>query len=337
MDGPPSVSPYNTKKRSFFLIFYKPHSQHSKKKDTRLSTHSRKRKHSSPPPRKANKCHGQVITEPEDGEDESDPTTPHGEFKFRVSDYSFNLLSAHGRIQQCERCIHKKIKCCVEPTGPCWECWLTKQGCSLMPVDKDGKLIHKRLTAEGFLEFRISQLKRTIEKGKRPARPSPNEKADALPSTTLAPLKQMTISTSSPVDTAAFSFPESPLDLPASGPAVAAHNLPAAACRSGCSATSSFLTSNFFVDVPHASKAIPGPSSLQPWLQGSQHLQASHPSHRDPPQTSDEGHNSARIASIENRLDTMEDFVAQLDSRIGGIKEEMADLRKMMEDRMDES
>jgi hypothetical protein len=33
----------------------------------------------------------------------------------------------------------------------------------------------------------------------------------------------------------------------------------------------------------------------------------------------------------------MEDFVAQLDSRIGGIKEEMADLRKMMKDRMDES
>ena len=42
VDGPPSVSPYNTKKRSFFLIFYKPHSQHLKKKDTRLSTHSRK-------------------------------------------------------------------------------------------------------------------------------------------------------------------------------------------------------------------------------------------------------------------------------------------------------
>ena len=127
-----------------------------------------------------------------------------------------------------------------------------------MPVDKDGKLIHKRLTAEAFLKFRISQLKRTIEKGKRPACPSPNEKADALPSTTLAPLKQMTISTSSPVDTAASSFPESPLNLPAPGPAIAAHNLPAAARRSGCSATSSFLTSYFFVDVPHASKAIPG-------------------------------------------------------------------------------
>ena len=206
-----------------------------------------------------------------------------------------------------------------------------------MPVDEDGRLIRKRLTAEAFLEFRISQLKRAIEKGKGPARPSPNEEADASPSTTLAPLKQMTISTSSPADTAASSFPESPLDSPAPGPAVAARNLSAATRRSGRSATSSFPTSDFFVDVPRASKALPGPSSLQPRLRGSQHLQASHPSHSDPPQTSDEGHNSARIASIENRLDTMEDFVARLDSQLGGIEEEMADLRKMMEDWMDES
>jgi hypothetical protein len=33
----------------------------------------------------------------------------------------------------------------------------------------------------------------------------------------------------------------------------------------------------------------------------------------------------------------MEDFVARLDSQLGGIEEEMADLRKMMEDWIDES
>ena len=327
---------------TFFLISYKPRIRRAKKKEARLPAPSRKRKLSSPPPRKSLKRRGPVYVEPEDKDgsdgDKSGPIPD--KIVFEVRFYSLNLFRAHGGLRQCTRCKSKKIKCEIKPTRPCEGCTLAKVKCSLMPVDQHGKTIRTRLTADEVFKFRMDQLTGHTGKGKKSVRPSPNEEEDASPSTTLAPLRRMTLS--SPADSAASLLPEDPVDTPAprlsaavKPPAI--RNPPAATRSSGRSASSSVPTSDFYVDVPRASAAVPSHSSQHPGLQGSLHSQASRPSHGEPSQTSDDRRDSSGMALVEKRLDNLEYSFEQLDNRVGRIEEEMRALRRMLEDRMDES
>jgi hypothetical protein len=328
---------------TFFLIFYKPRIRRAKKKEARLPAPSRKRKLSSPPPRKSLKHRGPVYVEPEDKDDsDGDKSGPiPDKIVFEVRFYSLNLFRAHGGIRQCTRCKSKKIKCDIKPTRPCEGCTLAKVKCSLMPVDQHGKTIRTRLTADEVFKFRMDQLMGHTGKGKKSVRPSPDEEEDASPSTTLAPLRRMTLS--SPADSATSSLPEDPVDTPAPSLSSAAlkppatRKPPAATRSSGRSASSSVPTSDFCVDVPRASAAVPSHSSQHPGLQGSLHSQASRPSHGEPSQTSDDRRNSSGMALVEKRLDNLEYTFEQLGNRMGRIEEEMKALRRMVEDRMDES
>lgn len=147
--------------------------------------------------------------------------------------------------------------CKVDPMGPCEYCQKSKLKCSLMPAHPDGWANHEKKSAEAVCQFHISQL--NSGKGKMPARPSADEEAKISPLTTLGPLMQMTLnSTLSPADTTASSFPKPPINSPAPGPAFATPKNPAATWTSVCSANASVLTSDFYIDIPSTSAAVPG-------------------------------------------------------------------------------